>query len=325
MKLTGITWIPTYNCNIDCDHCFFDTLGKQKYMDPDIIHKALDGFAHTKYMFWQHLSGGEIFLNEKKLFRIISNIRHYFNKDIGLSTNAFWAKNETIALQKVKTLTELGVNGIAISADYYHQQKMAIDGPKILAKVLKESSLKTHSYLMGARLHKNVEDASKVNDATNDITKEINEHLDLPIAIAHERSIGKGCRINNPKYPGIPQGKCTELNTCLGQRSPFNPAMVWIDAYGNVMICYGIIIGNLHANSLNEIITNYKPNNYPLLEGLAQLGPKYLYKKAKQLTVKLPPAFFDECDVCYQSRVVLRKKYPELFGPDECYPEGLIF
>jgi sulfatase maturation enzyme AslB (radical SAM superfamily) len=325
MKLTGITWIPTYNCNIDCDHCFFDTLGKQKYMDPDIIHKALDGFAHTKYMFWQQLSGGEIFLNEKKLFQIISNIRHYFNKNIGLSTNAFWARDEKQTRGKVEELSKSGVTGIALSADYYHQKKMDISGPKLLAKVLKESGLKTHSYLMGAHLKNDVTNAQKVNAITQGITSEINDKLDLPIAVAHERSIGKGSRINNPKKTVIPQGMCTELNTCLGKRSPFNPAMVWIDAYGNVMICYGIIIGNLHANSLNEIIANYKPNNYPLLEGLAQLGPKYLYKKAKQLTVKLPPAFFDECDVCYQSRVVLRKKYPELFGPDECYPEGLIF
>jgi hypothetical protein len=30
--------------------------------------------------------------------------------------------------------------------------------------------------------------------ATNDITSEINDKLDLPIAVAHERSIGKGCQ-----------------------------------------------------------------------------------------------------------------------------------
>lgn len=321
MKLTGITWITTYNCNLACDHCFFETKGDKKYMDPAMVTKALESLENTKHMFWQHLSGGEIFLEEEKLIQIIKNIRKHFKKDLGLSTNAFWAGDEETTNKIITRLVDAGVTGIALSADYYHQQHMGTNGPANLAKALKKFKLTTHSYIMGARLGEGVEHANEINQQSEAIAKQVNQDLDIPYARATERSIGKGCRINVPKTNGIPQGKCTELNTCLGERSPFNPAMVWIDPYGNVMICYGIVIGNLKNNTLNEIIEAYSPEKFLLLKELGEDGPKALYGAAKKLGHKMPNNYFDECDLCYQSRVALKADYPELFNPVECYPE----
>ena len=321
MKLTGITWITTYNCNLACDHCFFETKGEKKYMNPDLVEDALSSLKNARHMFWQHLSGGEIFLDEERLFQIIVNIRKYFKKDIGLSTNAFWAKDYSTTLQKVNKLGKLGVTGIAISADHYHQEHMLTTGPKILAKAVRQIGLNTHSYLMGARLNADVLNAAEINEHTEAITNEINLNLNLPLAFAVERSIGKGSRINSPKKKEIPDGGCTELNTCLGERSPFNPAMVWIDPYGNVMICYGIKIGNLYKKSLKEIVEEYTPKKYSMINVLASKGPKGLHQIAKEEGFNVASSFYDKCDICYQSRFKLRNNYFEEFGPDECYPE----
>lgn len=320
MKLTGITWITTYNCNIACDHCFFDTQNNKVYMNPEMVTEALASLQNTKHMFWQHLSGGEIFLNEKSLFQIIANIRKHFSKDLGLSTNAFWATDIELARKKVLALKKAGVTGLALSADYYHQQCMSSKGAENLAKVLGESGLTTHSYIMGARLAEGVEGCKEVNKKSDAIAQKVKGNLEIPYAKATERSIGKGSIINTPKKLGVPQGMCSELNTCLGERSPFNPAMVWIDPYGNVMICYGIIIGNLHHNSLNDIIENYSAEKVPLMQKLASKGPKALYQEALEKGINMPDSYFDECDVCYQSRKALRKSFPTLLGPNECYP-----
>jgi hypothetical protein len=186
--------------------------------------------------------------------------------------------------------------------------------------VVKESNLKIHSYVMGARLQNGVERADEINTITEEIAAKVDHGRGLPYAKAYERSIGKGCLINKPKKKGIPQGKCTELNTCLGERSPFNPAMVWIDPYGNVMICYGIIIGNLYQNTLNKILNNYSADNYPLLRELAKDGPKALHHVAEKNKLKMSEYYYDECDVCYQSRSALRSLFPKVLGPAECYP-----
>lgn len=320
MKITGITWLTTYNCNIECNHCFFHTKGQKKYMSPDLVDRVLAGFNMDKHIFWHHLSGGEIFLQPEKVMEIVKRIRTYFKKDIGISTNGFWAIDEKKTKDLVLQLAENGVSGIAISADHFHQQQMSSDGPKILAKVIKDLKLKTHSYIMGARLNEDVTNAKLVNTNSEQIAKEINQNQMLPYALPTERSIGKGSLINVPKKTGIPTGKCTELNTCLGERSPFNPAMVWVDPYGNVMICYGIIIGNVNTQSLNQIISEYKPQNYPLLLELAEKGPKGVYEIAKANGMDDSGGFYDECDLCYKARSYLRSKYPELLNPEECYP-----
>ena len=290
-------------------------------MDPELVDGALSSLVETKHMFWQHLSGGEIFLQQGKLFSIIEKIRKYHKKDLGISTNAFWAVNYEKTVKIVDQLIESGITGIAISADYYHQKYMPADGPKILAGIVKEKGLRTHSYLMGARLNDDTQDSKEINAITEQVTSDVNQDLDLPIAMAFERSIGKGSKINMPKKSGIPQGMCTELNTCLGERSPFNPAMVWIDPYGNVMICYGVIIGNLHEKSLNDIIEGYAIDKYPQIKNIALYGPKGLLNEAQQNGLNAEKGFYDECDLCYQSRVALHHKYPEVFGPEECYPK----
>lgn len=319
-NITGITWITTYNCNISCKHCFFETQAKKKYMQPDLVDRVFQDFTPAKQMFWQHLSGGEIFLKPDIVIEILKRIQKYFHKNIGISTNGFWATDEEKTKSVVQKLVLNGVNGIAISADYYHQQFIPLEGPKNLARITKSEGIQTHSYIMGARLSEEVENAEKINIESQRIALEVEQNLNIPFAYALERSIGKGSRINLPKNKNIPSGKCTELNTCLGNRSPFNPAMVWIDPYGNVMICYGIIIGNVYKQSFREILECYDTKTFPLIHELAQNGPRALYNFVLKHHFSIKSAFFDECDLCYQSRKVLRTYYPELFGPDECYP-----
>lgn len=320
IKLSGITWITTYNCNIACEHCFFDTQAEKRYMDPELVNQALGSLPEQKHMFWQHLSGGEIFIQQEKLFQIIANIRKHFSKNIGLSTNGFWAKEEQQTRETVQELKRMGVTGIAISADHYHQQHMPLDGPQTLARIIKEEGIKTHSYIMGARLPEDVEGAKEVNDSSESIAAQVDQGLGIPLARATERSIGKGSLINIPKKKAIPQGMCTELCTCLGERTPFNPAMVWIDPYGNVMICYGLCIGNLYQDSLADIITQYDARQNPISQALAQDGPKALFKMAKEVGKKVSKKFYDECDICYQMRCLLKEDYKEVLKPDECYP-----
>jgi hypothetical protein len=99
--------------------------------------------------------------------------------------------------------------------------------------------------------------------------------------------------------------------------------MVWIDPYGNVMICYGLIIGNLHADSLADILENYSVRQSPLLESLAEQGPIGLYRLALEAGWQPEGPFTDECDLCWQARYALRGSFSDTLGPDECYPNVL--
>ncbi len=320
IKLTGITWITTYNCNFNCEHCFFDTQAEKKYMDPALVNRVLSDFKYGEKMFWQHLSGGEIFLNEASVFDIIKNIQEHFHQSIGVSTNGFWGTSQEKANDVVKRLEQMGVTGIAVSADTYHQDFMNIEAQKRVVNAIAKYGVEEHSYIMGARVNEDVPNAEAINKQCDLVSEQVKGDHPIPYAIPVVRSLGKGSIINQPKKKEVPQGPCTDLCECLGTRSPFNPAMVWIDPYGNVMICYGLVIGNVYKESFNDIIANYDPDKDEILKVLKEHGPKGIYQLVKDKGLDLPEEYYDECDLCYHSRKALRSLYPDALCPDECYP-----
>ncbi|HRS19857.1 MAG TPA: radical SAM protein, partial [Bacteroidales bacterium] len=319
MKLSGITFLPTYNCNASCSHCFFDTKACKQYMEPDIVHKVFENYKITKFMTWVHVSGGEILLNQRACFDLIETIQLYFKKNIGISTNAFWATSSSVAYDVVQTLVSLGVNGIAVSADYFHSPYVPLSHIKRAVQAIVDSGITTHCYIMGAQCKSDVLNSNDINSVSQQIAAYVKGNTNMPLAPTNIRSIGYGSKINSPKKQIVPNGKCTDLSECLGKRGPLNPKMVWIDCYGNVMICYGIIIGNIYKTSFAEIIANYSPKQSIIIDILTEKGPIGLYELAQQMNVAVVKEFYDECDVCYSSRKALQPFFSEL-GPAECYP-----
>lgn len=321
MKLTGITFLSTYNCNASCSHCFFETKGASKYMNTDIIHKVFEDSSITKHMTWVHVSGGEILINQPKCFEILETIHSYFKKNIGISTNAFWAKNKKITYNTIQKLISYGVTGIAVSADYFHSPYIPIINAKRAVQAIVENGIRTHCYIMGARCNADIVNSTEINNICQHIAEHVQNKTNMPLAPTQIRSIGFGSNINIPKKTKIPNGMCSELSECLGKRGPMNPSMVWVDCYGNVMICYGIIIGNVFKTDFSTIISEYTPKQNKIISILAKQGPKGLYELAQTLKIQTPHEFYDECDVCFSCRKALQKHFEEL-GPPECYPTG---
>jgi sulfatase maturation enzyme AslB (radical SAM superfamily) len=320
MNLTGITWLTTYNCNLNCEHCFFNVRGDKKYMEPDLVEAVFDSLGNDHGMFWQHLSGGEIFIDSGRLMNILEIIHKNFQKNIGLSTNGFWAKKRDQAAAILDQLKERGVNGIAVSMDYYHSKWLDGSIPEGLLKMISEKDFQTHSYAMGAVLQEEVEGADAVNISYSDHFYKNTDLRKCPQAPTKVRSIGRGAYINIPKQQYVPEGKCTDLSECLGKRSPFNPAMVWIDCYGNVMVCYGIIIGNLYKKEMKQILAEYNQYENDIVNRLIEGGPRNLFLLAQEKGWQHTGYFFDKCDMCFQSRKYLKDFFPDTLGPDECYP-----
>ena len=321
MKLTGITFITTYNCNAQCAHCFFDTQTAPHYISPDVVARVYEDVSITKSMFWNHLSGGEVMLQPSKFYAIISEIRKYFTGDLGMSTNAFWAKTLHQAKSVVNDLTQLGISGIAVSSDAFHDAYVPLSYVAHAVSALRDSGLKKHSYIMGARCNSDVFQESLYNSKTDQNASYLQSISNMPLAPTAIRSIGKGTLVNVPKKDTIPCKPCSDLSECLGTRGPFNPAMVWVDAFGNVMVCYGIIIGNVFEKKFVDIISEYTIDSNPVLKIIAEEGPHGLFYDAKQCNSELQQnSFYDTCDVCYACRKALRKKHHMYLGPHECYP-----
>ncbi len=322
LVISGITWILSYRCNLNCAHCFFDVQGDLRLLDHELAREALASLEQAEPLAWQHVSGGEPLLFEAELHRLLEVIQEHGSKTVGLATNGFWGDSEQRAQQTVSQLKRRGVNGLCLSADDYHQSKLPVNHVRTAAEQVAAQGLKKHSFVV----------CCQQEGGSSPFTE---KDFALPIANILVRKIGRGAAVDGPDetaLPGnIPDEPCRNLCCCLGETGPFDPQMVWIDPYGNVMICYGLIIGNLYERSLGEILRDYSVNQSPLLKVLAEQGPIGLYRLAVTEGWQPEKGFADECALCWQARYFLRKSLferlgserlgLEILGPGECYPE----
>jgi hypothetical protein len=326
LKIQGIAAIVTYRCNLSCSHCFFDGSDSRARLSTEILGRALGDVSAD--IGWLHFTGGEPLLDPEHLIGLLGEVRRCFRGDIGIASNGYWGREPDRARELVRRLKDLGVNGISLSVDAFHQPRVSLEAVAAAAAAVAEAGLKNHSWLVACLRTGRDPESLGANRRTREAVQRLSATTGLPVAETGVRSIGRGsgigpARSGNPSTgpSDIPQGMCRDLACCLGRAGPFDPQMIWIDPYANVMICYGLTIGSLQRSSLREILADYDPLSHPLLESLVRAGPKGVYALAGRLGA--PPGrgpFDGECDLCFHSRRALREHYPELLAPAECYP-----
>ena len=89
-----------------------------------------------------------------------------------------------------------------------------------------------------------------------------------------------------------------------------------VDAWGNLHVCQGIVIGNLLQRSLAEIVREYEPDAHPIVGPLLAGGPAEL---AERYGLPRMQGYADACHLCYSARCALRNRFPELLAPDQMY------
>jgi hypothetical protein len=79
-------------------------------------------------------------------------------------------------------------------------------------------------------------------------------------------------------------------------------------------------MGSMFERPLTEIVATYDPQTYPVIGPLLTGGPAALVER-----YDLPhqEAYVDACHLCYEARVMLRERFPEVLGPAQVYGEGL--
>ena len=94
------------------------------------------------------------------------------------------------------------------------------------------------------------------------------------------------------------------------------PGRVHLDPYGNLHICQGLVIGNLFEEPLQQICQEYEADAHPICGLLLSGGPAALVSE-----YSLPHAshYADACHLCYEARLALRSRLPEILGPDQMY------
>ncbi len=243
MNLTGLHLLLTYQCTLECDHCFvWGSPAQSGTMTlPDvrlILRQARDMDAVTTIYF----EGGEPFLYYALLLEAVREAAG-LGFAVGIVTNAYWAASPEDGLVNLKPFAGL-LQDLSISCDLYHSNEPL------------------------SRQARNAEAAAR--------------ELGIPVGIisvaqpeAAEASPSAGQL--SAGEPGVMyRGRAAESLASRVAGQPWErfttcphedlrePGRVHLDPLGYVHLCQGISLGNVFQTPLEPICARYDPEAHPI-------------------------------------------------------------
>jgi organic radical activating enzyme len=242
------------------------------------------------------LEGGEPFLFYPIMVRAVEEaVKLGFSVEV--LSNCYWAscpEDAKVWLLPMAKDVELG-----LSSDFYHGESWQIEEVRNAVKAAKELNMKVG--ILAIKYSKTeVPCPSEIEGAK----------VGLYDLMYKGRAASKLAEEADKKFwREFTECPCEEL---------VDPERVHVGPLGYVHVCQGISIGNAWQKPFSKIIENYNPYENPILEPLVRGGPVALVEK-----FGLPHDEFyaDACHLCYAARCLLRKRYPEILGPNVMYGE----
>lgn len=291
MELKGIHLLFTYQCIMECDHCFvWSSPSSQETMTLKQIGELLHEAKKLDTVEWIWFEGGEPFLYYQIMLKGLGKAAKMGFK-IGVLSNAYWATCLEDALEWLRPLAKLGVANLGLSSDPYHGENTEAE-----------------------RVKNGVEAAIKLG-----IPVDVMATAKLP-----DKLVGLPGGVSELMYRGraaeklleeAPRKAWSEFKECPYE-DLVNPKRVHVDPLSYVHVCQGLTIGNAWQSSFSEIIRSYDNSNHPIIQPLAEGGPAALVEK---FGLSHEKEYADACHLCYMTRLALRERFPQLLTPNQMY------
>jgi hypothetical protein len=115
--------------------------------------------------------------------------------------------------------------------------------------------------------------------------------------------------------PGLPRRNFACFDECADEDLA-RPERVHLDPFGHVLVCQGLSIGNLRERSLRRILSEYRPEEHPIVGPLLRGGPAEL---ARVFGLPEGDDYVSGCHLCYLVRRGLVERFPEHLAPRQVY------
>jgi hypothetical protein len=281
--LFGLHVLLTYRCTHQCDHCFVHSgPGAPGTFTLDQVRRTLAEAVRIGTVERVYYEGGEPFLYYPLLLEGLRVAREK-GFEVGVVTNAYWAETEEDAEIWLRPLAEIGVADLSISDDALHHG----EGEESPARRALRAA----------------------------------ERLGIPVgAICTPRpEQGDGVRFRgraaDKLTSGLPSRCGREFDECPDEDLA-DPGRVHVDAYGNVHLCQGILLGNMWRTPLSELVRSYDPQTHPVVGPIHRGGPAAL---AEEYGLSPEAEYVSACHLCYRIRERLLDRFPDELGPGQVY------
>jgi hypothetical protein len=295
MELSGLHLLLTYQCNFECDHCFVwggpHQSGTMTLADIREILRQAEALGTIQSIYFE---GGEPFLYYPIMLKGIEEaVRRGF--PAGVVSNSYWAKAVEDALEWLRPLAGL-IRDISVSSDLYHFDEAL------------------------SQEVKNAQEAAAALGIPSDVLSIAQpEDPDAPKATgqlpAGESAVMYQGRAAVKLAPLAPHHPWETFTECPHEDLR-EPGRVHVDPLGHVHMCHGISLGDMFRTPLTEICETYDPDAHPVIGPLLAGGPAEL---ARRYGLTPNAGYADACHLCYETRVALRPRFPEILAPDQMY------
>lgn len=295
MKLNGIHILLTYQCNLECDHCFVWGSSRQTgTLTLKGLRLILRQAAELETIEWIYFEGGEPFLFYPLLLRGAKEAADMGFK-VGLVSNAYWATSEEDAVEWLLPFKGL-LQDFSISSDLYHWSQELNSLAKNAVAAAEELGMPV-GVISIAQPEKELADSAVGQ---------------LPPGESKVMFRGRGAEELVSKVVCKPWSDFREC-PCEDLREP---GRVHLDPLGNLHLCQGIALGNVFETPLSEICGRYEPDRHAIVGPLLQGGPVEL---CQRYSLSHKDSYADACHFCYLTRLALRERFPEILRPDQMY------
>lgn len=294
MKVNSLHLLLTYQCNLECNHCFvWGSPWQSGTMQIGDIRRIMDQAEEMGGIDSFYFEGGEPFFYYATLLKAVEMAAER-GFGAGIVSNGYWATSVEDALVWLAPFVGK-IQDLSISNDLYHWSERLstpVQNARIAAGRLGIST----GYIAVAQPETPAQET-------------VGQLPQGESAVMYRGRAAKVLAEQAPHYPWPQFTQCPYENLR-------DPGRVHIDPFGFVHMCQGIAIGNLFDQPLAEIIAAYDPDRHPIIGPLLAAGPAGL---AEQYHIRPLAEAADACHLCYETRLALRARFPQALTPDQMY------
>jgi MoaA/NifB/PqqE/SkfB family radical SAM enzyme len=307
MQLSSLHLLLTYQCTLECDHCFVwgspwqtgtMTLAEIRYL----LEQAQSlGSVESIYF-----EGGEPFLFYPLM---LAGVRQAAQSgfQVGIVSNGYWATSLSDALVWLEPLAGL-ITDLSISSDLYHWSEPLSQQAGTARAAAEQLGIPVG--LISVAQPPGAEPSAQPE--SSEAQAQVGQ---LPIGESGVMYRGRAAEKLAHRAPQHPWDGFIECP----HEDLREPGRVHVDPFGNLHLCQGLVIGNLFQTPLKVICDNYDPESHPIVGPLLHGGPAELARRYS-LTHRL--AYADACQMCDAARRALRVRFPAQLGPSQMYGVG---
>jgi hypothetical protein len=280
-------------CNASCTHCS-DSCGpnRTESLDPFTALRvmneaaAMDDGAPLNFL----LTGGEPFLDFDFLLQVVTHGAK-LGGNVSCVTNAYWARTDELAMEKLTVLRDAGLTALAVSVSRFHQRYVPLHRARRALEIAKALGIRTE--LKGAVTNSDLGEAGALQEWKRVLDADtISIFPVLP-------SLREGAALPEEEYyrePGLPQGTC-----------PAEVITVYVSGVAK-SCCFPasadefLTIGDAKSQSLAQIGSRLRESRAQQI--LREQGPIYFAKAAIQAGAghRLRTSYAGPCDLCEHIR-----------------------